>query len=417
MNHTVGLTATHVPSYDKEYPNVDLDVLEFQHDNGLVSDSDEEDSALLWPKHGLRATKDLSGAYRRGDTPRDLAFYKRAVLSVDKAVDFENQDRAQLMRIALAQEHPIIHPPDTIPPILFAYPAAHLSRIPTANRNTWIDVYGPKCIMHIFDIPSDTSASTYTDLWRRSASRAEEALSTIRTWTGNHRIFIKIPKPNEANIASSEHTRAFLVAHLRESDLAKLLTAKVISTKLGTYSFFTFGIEMPRLIILLGGFNTGTTPQDVMRIVKRAWQTLSTRVRIEHVLGNTQGEDLLYTSVVDDWARSIGVTAYTYAAYTVFSVHADPVAIDEDTLTLFRTAVRRIAYVDADHGVGRIQPFTYCTTCGANDHSVSACPYPKMTTWTNPAEPSPPTHELECQGDTWGRWGNDTIGEVTEMDA
>jgi hypothetical protein len=414
---TIELASAHVPPYDKEYPNVDLDILAFQHENGMVSDSDEEDAALLWPKHGLRATKDLSGAYRRGDTPRDLLFYKRAVTSVEKAVDFENQDRLQLMRIALAQEHPIIHPPDTIPPILFAYPATHLSRIPAPNRNAWIDVPGRKCFMHIFDTLPETNIQTYNDWWRRSVSRAEEALSTIRTWTGNNKIFIKIPRPNEANIASSEHTRIFLVTHLREPDLAKLITAQVISSKLGTYSFFPFAIEMPRLIILLSGFNHGTSAQDVINIVKRAWQTMATRIRIENILGSTQNDDLSDSTVVDDWARSIGVTEHVYTSHTVFSVHADPVSTDEDTLSLFRYAVRRVTYIHTHHGIGRILPFTYCTTCGANDHSASVCPYPRMTTWTDPAETSTPSQELDGRVDTWGRWGNDTIGELAETEA
>jgi hypothetical protein len=271
---------------------------------------------------------------------------------------------------------------ESIPPILFASVSVHFDLLHPSSAREWINVRGPKIVMHIFDCKPGRLANR-EDKTAYMAARLAHALAGVHCWMRDPSVFGLTPRLSDQASSLSLHARAFLLAGGRPRTLDRLLSYKVISFLSLTVAFFPFAMCIPELATRLTGFADHTTTDDVWRIVKESWTQEPMRTIIAGTITMLLGVDVTGAgaTTVEEWADHIRVKEVCGEREKVFAILTEAPAPSAEEYYTFRRAIQEAAYVDRSLrrcGMGRVIDFAYCSVCGGNDHHAKGCAFPSM---------------------------------------
>jgi hypothetical protein len=269
-----------------------------------------------------------------------------------------------------------------LPPILFASVSTHFDLLHPTSVREWINVRGPKVVLHVFRCKS----GRFADPLRRHTylkTLLRLAIEGIRDWMRDPSVSGLVPRPSELAVEASLHTRSFLIIGGRTGTLSRLLEYKVLSFASLTVALFPFTMDIPELAARITGFAYHTTTEDVRRIVRGSWTQEPTRTRIASTITPLYGVDVTGrgATTVDEWAARIRVIEVYGGRERTYSVLTEAPAPSAEYYYEFRHAIQEASYVDKSArrcGTGRITDFTYCTVCGGNDHHSKGCAYTDM---------------------------------------
>jgi hypothetical protein len=269
-----------------------------------------------------------------------------------------------------------------LPPILFASVSTHFDLLHPTSTREWINVRGPKIILHIFRCKPGRLANPM-ERHTYMVTQLRLALKGLQCWMRDPSIAGLVPLPSELATQASLHTRSFLILGGRVGTLNRLLEYKVLSFASLTVALFPFAMDIPELATRITGFAYHTTTEDVRRIVRGSWIQEPTRTLIACTITPLIGVDATGqgAATIDEWAARIRVVEVYGGRERTYAVLTDAPAPSAEYYYEFRRAIKAASYVDKSArrcGTGRIADFTYCTVCGGNDHNSKGCAYTDM---------------------------------------
>jgi hypothetical protein len=355
----------------------------FESDDPIMDAYDRMAADGSWPSYKLSVSTALHIGAKTG---HGLPFRIRGVTADAAAAYIKHHVEVSNADHASTTSSITTYPLAFVPKVYFSSPAAHFIGLSDRSIEEWTAEPSPKVIVHIFDTKSGLFVND-TPAWNEyNTLKGTLVLAGTRFITRDDDISIILPRPDNRTRAKGLHSRAFLLTMRKKETATNLLALKLVSFDTMTIAFYPFEVDMPHLAIRLTGFAPHTTVADVRRIVKASWTSEPTRSRLLPIIGHFAHANAAITDGVyfEAWVDTISAIKYPCTGGDIFSIIVDPPARCADYYAWFRRVIRNSLYIDHSDqgcGIGHVSNFTYCVTCGSNDHPAGLCPFKKIPGW------------------------------------
>ncbi|KAI0047108.1 hypothetical protein FA95DRAFT_1606372 [Auriscalpium vulgare] len=196
------------------------------------------------------------------------------------------------------------------------------------------------------------------------------------------------PEASTTALHTTRYPKTFLVRGLSKEHAVVLLTMGVLSTRLITFQVLTRKPRLPRLLVLIAGFDVAATAEAILATVLR---TLSQPAVLSFLRGlpdKTKHSPvpctpdhflpLLESITVEEIPKRArgNIPAHRYAVISTKST-----LVDVDHWHLITQFLASLNYESHAFGTGRAIPTGHCSLCNGVEHPRGLCPFPLVPGW------------------------------------